>query len=116
MTVHDGDGTRHVAHGARSTRRALSTRAVAAAWVTSPDRSAANPRPTQSAATVADPAPWTSAMLGTAARFSTSPARVTRWKTYAETGASTSSTARLPIEIRTAACHQARRPGRQPDA
>ena len=56
-------------------------------------RPRAAPSPGASASTQSDAAAWTRPIAGTAARFSTSPAIVTRSNTYADTGISTSSTA-----------------------
>ncbi len=101
-------GTRQVAHGARSTSRLLSTSTRAAAtWSASRPRPRGSTGSRASAITHADAAACTTPIAGTAARFSTSPAIVTRSKTRADTGISTSSTARLPRQIAAAACHHA---------
>src|SRR5213083_55022 len=91
MVTADGAGTRKASHGATPTRRALSTIATA-------PRCASHPATTPTASnafaqTTARPAIWTSAIAGTATRFKTRPAAVTREKVAAMTGSKAISTA-----------------------
>ena len=76
--MNDGDGTRHVSHGAKSTSAALSTSPLTEMCVTHPAQCAGIVAPAASKPAVTIDATCTTAMHGTATRFSTRPARVTR--------------------------------------
>src|SRR5688500_8080605 len=84
MSIKPGGGTRLVNHGATSTRRALSTNAVAAPAATHPENAARNGK--ASVTTTASPATWATPIIGTATRFSGTPALVTRENVCADTG------------------------------
>src|SRR5262249_56372104 len=103
-----GGGTRHASHGATSTRRALSTIPAAARCATHPDPLAS--QSIESAPTVSMPAIWTTAINGTATKFKTMPANVTREKVTLTTGKRAISTAAdVATDVRSHGVNTARR-------